>query len=148
MALYVTVIPKSMIVWYNNPTQNSFYFDALVPDLGYAPLGNRSQNLAGTEDAYLTVEVFGGYNAITATTEPIDLRFKVNGNLLDILQVPRWISHITIMPVMRTVRIPLGILRIGPRPIGMAPNVGNNLLVVESIDPTDYFFIGPVVCQY
>jgi len=140
------------MVYNNDNTQNSFYFDAVDAVVSGYPggvFGGHAPplNLAGTEDAYLTVQALGGYKA-TDPTQPIDLRFKVNGNVLEILQVPRWTSHFIIMPVMRIVRIPLGILRLGGRADGLPPNVKNNLLVVESVDPMDYFFIGPAVCQY
>src|SRR6266480_5146636 len=101
MASYVTVIPTSTMVF--NNTQNSFYFNALVPDLG--GINTRPQNLVGTEDAYLTVEVFGGYNA-TDPTGPINLSFKLDSTVqgiprstvLGVLQAPRWTTHFTMMP--------------------------------------------------
>src|SRR5262245_32079711 len=104
MALHKVVVRSSTMI--QNNTQNSFPFAALIPPLGAFAT---PAMLVSFDDAYLMVQALGG----AAFGGAFSLNIRVNGTLLGLFQFERWTSHLIMVPSVRLVPIPRGILTIG-----------------------------------
>lgn len=102
--------------------------------------GNSSNVFAfaasGFTPVVLDFEALGGYRSNQNT---MFLEFWVNGRLLQTVDVHRWMTHSTIIPDRRMIVVAPSFLF----PLFTFPVT--NVLIVRSVDPTDYFFIGPVI---
>jgi hypothetical protein len=132
MSQSIIVFPISRIVISN--TQNGFAFLTPLERTVYG------HEIAGTGDAFLQMEALGGFTPRPEITA-IDLRVILNGTVLGTFQFTRWIDHLNMIPTTRMIRIPQGILF-----QRFIPYIPNSLLV-ESLDPNDFFFVGPIVCH-
>ena|SRR5687767_329331 len=135
MSYHKVILRTNEIVFSN--TTNSFQFNAPIPSLGAFTTPEVAAILS---DDFLLVQALGG----ASSTGPFRLSLRLNGTLLGDIQFSRWTSHLIIVPTTRIVVIPRGILRTGG---------ALNTLVLTPIPPAgltgfDYFFVGPIVCQY
>ena len=134
MALHTIVVRTSTMI--QNNMQNSFTFSAPVPVLGAFSIPG---NLLSLDDAYLLVQGLGG----AAFNGPFNLNIRVNNTFLGLFQFERWTSHLIMVPSVRIVPIPRGVLV-----TGNASFTSPNRIVFDAPQATDYFFVGPVICHY
>jgi hypothetical protein len=138
MSFHKVALRTNQMVFSN--TTNSFQFDAPIPSLGAFTTPQVAEILS---DDFLLVQALGGATSIDPTP-PFRLSLRLNGTLLGDIQFSRWTTHLIIVPTTRIVFIPPGTLRTGG---------ATNTLVLTPIPPPgltgfDYFFVGPIVCQY
>jgi hypothetical protein len=83
----------------------------------------------------LDLEILGGTGAVGDT---MTMQFIVNnGRLVHSMQINRWTNHFAIIPDRRMVVVPQSAL------------LFSNIVVIQPVssNPSDFFFIGPVVVQ-
>jgi hypothetical protein len=121
---YQVVVPASTIV----NSQNSGNFAVSYPGLLGRPL-------------LLDFQALGGFRADPADPtgqtglRSMNLEVFVDGRLDAFITVHRWTEHLEMIP---------------DRPLVIIPPTANRIshVLFQAVDPTDYFFVGPVVLTW